>query len=158
MSRKGNLTLLTLAAFLFFGLSITANAASLKLGGGFTTTNPDCTASDGSPCEDFNRVSETLPAWVHTVAVTAYFSTPGSGVCRFRVGLFDVDGGLGTGKYEVLTQVSATSLVPAHIFLALPDPIMIDPLDELFVMGSVFNGDGSCRGEANFGLRVPPAD
>ena len=106
---------------------------------------------------EFKIASENHPAWLHTLSITAAFSE-GDGLCRIWAGLHDIDGGLGTGKSEQLIQAHATALSPANVAITLPTPIKIDPLDEMYVRGSVLNGAGECRVEAYFGVRVPPAE
>ena len=155
MWKSAKIMLPILAAFLVLGFSTTVKAASLHLGGSFISVNPDCTAD--SSCDEFKIASENHPAWLHTLSITAAFSE-GDGLCRIWAGLHDIDGGLGTGKSEQLIQAHATALSPANVAITLPTPIKIDPLDEMYVRGSVLNGAGECRVEAYFGVRVPPAE
>lgn len=155
MSKIVKIVLLALSAFLSFSFSIAAIAASLELGSSFKSVNPDCTArSDGTKeCEEYIVASESLPAWIHTLSVTAGYDEPGDGVCEVWAGLNDPDAGV-AGK-ETLIQVYATAAVPANVAITLPTPIKMNALDEVFVRGIV-KGDGDCRAEAYFGVRVPP--
>jgi hypothetical protein len=167
MLRFTKIALLTLVAFLFCGLTTSvlagpptspgAGGASLKLSD-FDTENSDCSANN-SGCSDHDSVSQTYPAWIHTVSLTAYlFDTAAVGYCTFSAGLYDIDGGDGTGNYATLAEVVATSASPANYFIALPKPIMIDPGDQVFVKGWASESGEWCRGDGHFGYRLGTDD